>query len=420
MTAPSEVAQTEGASPNRHAASERIVRLFCLITGLGGALYGLLESPEILHQSELIAGWWTPTAVVAVFGVGIVLAATAFVAPLWMVRSVSALLALNYLVVIALAPLAIRYDSIQTQALWLYRITPLPVIGAALAWPSLVANVYLVAAAAAAAAINRYALGNATLSMLTQDFGRSLAMAAVFALGGASALRAGALLDRETTLAQRRAAAEAEAEARDLERSRFAALIHDGVLATLLDASRGRRTEVVMRQATDTLRQFDEFRSGTMADGDADGRSGVRRPSRLDASATIGLLRAAVRAVNADVRFEARRQPGFDGLRLPVDAASTLAAALGEAVRNSLRHAGVPGRAVDRSVTTTVGAGGIRIVLADDGAGFDIDFVPAHRLGIRGSILGRMSRLAGGAGFIDSRPGEGTTVTLVWGDVGAD
>jgi signal transduction histidine kinase len=73
---------------------------------------------------------------------------------------------------------------------------------------------------------------------------------------------------------------------------------------------------------------------------------------------------------------------------------------------------------VQRTVTVTISAGGIRVVFRDDGAGFDMSQVPADRLGISVSILGRMRQLAGGAGFVESQPGEGTTVTLVWGSDG--
>ncbi|WP_348536948.1 ATP-binding protein, partial [Nocardia carnea] len=94
------------------------------------------------------------------------------------------------------------------------------------------------------------------------------------------------------------------------------------------------------------------------------------------------------------------------------------AAALAEAVRNSLRHAGVPARRVRREVTVTVGAGGLLVVLRDDGKGFDRAAVPPDRLGIAASILGRMRQLPGGAGFVESAPGHGTTVTLMWGSAG--
>ena len=48
--------------------------------------------------------------------------------------------------------------------------------------------------------------------------------------------------------------------------------------------------------------------------------------------------------------------------------------------------------------------------MRDRGAGFDADAVPAGRLGIRGSIVGRMAR-AGGIGVVASSP-DGTEVQL--------
>ncbi|WP_280480505.1 ATP-binding protein [Nocardia cyriacigeorgica] len=179
------------------------------------------------------------------------------------------------------------------------------------------------------------------------------------------------------------------------------------MLSTLLDASRGgTESPVLRRQAERTLEQLDESRAGS---GD---------PDHLDAQSAIGFLRSAVHEVNPGIEFTARRTAGFDDLRLPVTAASTIAAALAEAARNSLRHATVPDREVRRSVTVTVSAGGIRTEMRDDGAGFDQNRVPVDRLGISVSILGRMRQLAGGAAFVESQPGEGTTVTLVWGGDG--
>ena len=242
--------------------------------------------------------------------------------------------------------------------------------------------------------------------------GRALGLSALFLWGVTCARRAGERVDRESARAGRRAAVAAGSVARDHERARFAALIHDAVLSTLLDASRGPEAgappnDVVLRQAQSTLDQFDQI--------------GVDRPGPdvLDAGSAVVFLRSAVHEINPGVRFATRTWPGFDDLRMPVGVAGTLAAALGEAVRNSLRHATIAGRPVHRTVTCTISAGSIRLVFVDDGAGFDVRQVQADRLGISVSILGRMRQLAGGAGFVESQPGEGTTVTLVWGGNGA-
>ena len=47
----------------------------------------------------------------------------------------------------------------------------------------------------------------------------------------------------------------------------------------------------------------------------------------------------------------------------------------------------------------------------DRGKGFDMDAVPQDRMGVRGSIIGRMER-NGGRATVRTAPGEGTEVRL--------
>lgn len=75
-----------------------------------------------------------------------------------------------------------------------------------------------------------------------------------------------------------------------------------------------------------------------------------------------------------------------------------------EAVRNGLRHAG-PVR-----VYAEVGGDGVEVFVRDRGTGFDPAAVPADRMGVRESIIGRMQR-AGGSASLSSGP-EGTEVRL--------
>jgi hypothetical protein len=82
--------------------------------------------------------------------------------------------------------------------------------------------------------------------------------------------------------------------------------------------------------------------------------------------------------------------------------------AAGEALRNSVRHAGA---AASRRVRITLADEQIRVSVSDDGVGFVRD--PASpRLGIKGSIVDRMEEL-GGSATIDSAPNRGTEVILV-------
>lgn len=387
-------------------AEEQVARDLSLAVGLAGVAYACLNAPEILHQARYAPTWWTPAAVAVFLGPCALLAALARGAPPARLRAAAGLVAVGYLFAAGSMPLVVASGEVVAQASWPYRYANLGIVASVLAWRRTAAYGYLIGCAALAAAINGYVLGHPGWSWYAGDFARAVTMSAVLAVCCLSAQRMAADLDRETVLAAQRAAAVAAAEAEDRERARFAALVHDGVMATLLEASRTDRTDTLARQARNTLRQLDQFHSPA-ADSEAD---------RVDATAVLGLLRTTVHEVGAEIGFASRRRPGSDQLRVPAEVAHTTAAALAEAIRNSIRHADVAGRTVNREVTVTIGPGDIRVVVADDGAGFDPAAVSPRRLGVALSIRDRMARLPGGAAAISARPGEGTIVELQWSD----
>lgn len=75
-----------------------------------------------------------------------------------------------------------------------------------------------------------------------------------------------------------------------------------------------------------------------------------------------------------------------------------------EALHNVLYHA----QAQQVSLVLTEKAGQIRLVVEDDGLGFDPENLPQERLGIAG-MRERMA-LVGGTLTIESTPGHGTTL----------
>ena len=92
----------------------------------------------------------------------------------------------------------------------------------------------------------------------------------------------------------------------------------------------------------------------------------------------------------------------------PVDrAVEGFVSALREATNNAARHSGAP----EVSLYVEVEPERITAYVRDRGQGFDPTAVEPGRLGISGSIVGRMQRL-GGRAEVHSTVGEGTEVVL--------
>ncbi|MFJ1457296.1 ATP-binding protein [Nocardia sp. N2S4-5] len=393
-------AETIGAQAG--PATARITRSAALLVGAVGVLLGPAVAREAWQQARYLAPWWTPVAAVAVFGSCLALAVLAFVAPLRVVRGMCGGMVFATLTAIVLLPFAIRHPELRDDPFWLLRTVAPGAAAGALVWRPRVAAAALVLVIGGGAVANGMVQGGVRGLTLLLDFSRNFGIAGLLTWGLVTVLRAAGTLDEESERAERDAAQVAAADAKSRERARFSAIIHDDVMSTLLDASRGRDATALGRLARKTLGRFDEFR-----------RIG-ERGGELDALRAIGMLRATVSAINPGITFRSKRLTGFARLRVPADVCDTIAAALAEAVRNSLRHGGGTGRRVRRDVTVTVGTGALQVEMRDDGAGFDTEEVPAHRLGVRRSILARMADLPGGAAFVESAPGQGTTVTLVW------
>jgi signal transduction histidine kinase/phage shock protein PspC (stress-responsive transcriptional regulator) len=82
-----------------------------------------------------------------------------------------------------------------------------------------------------------------------------------------------------------------------------------------------------------------------------------------------------------------------------------------EAMVNAARHSGAP--SVD--VYAECAAGCVEVFVRDRGCGFDPDAVPADRMGLAGSVVGRMRR-HGGSARVRSGPAQGTEIALTMPD----
>ncbi len=181
------------------------------------------------------------------------------------------------------------------------------------------------------------------------------------------------------------------ASAREQERQRFAAHLHDSVLQTLA---------LVQRQAHDPAAVGRLARRQEYAL-----RAWMAGETELLSDTLVAALRDAVAGVEDEQGITVELTAIGDR---PLDpAGEAMIAAAREALRNAARHA--PDAKV--FVFAEISDRAAEVFVRDDGPGFDADAIAPERRGIRDAIIGRMA-FAGGQAQIESGSGEGTEVAL--------
>jgi signal transduction histidine kinase len=179
------------------------------------------------------------------------------------------------------------------------------------------------------------------------------------------------------------------ARAREVERAEIAAHLHDSVLQTLaLIQNRAGASSEVARIARAQERELRDWLFTRSA------------PVDFDLATELREVAAAIEldfAVRIDVVAVGEFGPS----------PSALVAAAREAMLNAARHAGG-----EVSVYLESTGSAVDVYVRDRGKGVVLEDVPSDRLGIRESIIGRMSRAGGSATVTPGRSGTGTEVHL--------
>lgn len=381
----------------------QIQRIMARFVGGGYVAYLLVAIPEIAPTAQLVASWFTPVGLILSFAPGIVLLGYSFRRQfdpqtlLVLVYTCSAGYVLaNLAWLLAWEHVAVGMERVT----WLMNFSGLPSLAIVLARPIREALGHLVLGATVNAVIVRLGrVGEVDFDVVMLALW-SVAFTAAYLLGVGMAVRTGRTLDRARAGAYRAVADTAAIAARDAERARFDALIHDRVIATLLAAVAAPGDMRLAGQASSALAELDGM--GQPQPGD-----------RFPRDEVIARIRAAVAVVDDAIAVLADSHAVAPEQSYPADAVRAVNEAVAEAVRNSVRHAGPGGSTV---VHLDLATNEISAAIIDDGVGFDPDAVPAERLGIEVSIRQRMATIGGGSAQVHSVIGAGTTVRIGWRD----
>ncbi|MBR7191158.1 sensor histidine kinase [Gordonia sp. SCSIO 19800] len=395
---------------------DRVRRVGARFLGLGFIGYPVVSAASILASAPLTDAWWPPLSILLSVGPGILVIAatfrpgTAWLTPLALTTWAGYILGLGLWFVAWNGTTLTNPDD---SAQWMVAFCGMPSMVLMLVRPRLAVAGLLV---------------SSTLAHISQQLGRfgevtsdapveilwSLVFTGVFLAVVLVATRTGRELDETREETYRTAANVAAASAREVEKERFDAIVHDRVIASLLAVRPGRPDERLAAQAASAL---DEL-ARVPGPGDADTVPDVEVVRRIRSTAADISERFDVEVVggqNADDQdpgdqdaVEVRRA---EPASYPVEVLDAVVEAMSESLRNVLRHAGDD---AECAVIVQLASDALSMAVVDDGVGFDPESVAVGRLGIAVSIRGRLARLPGGHARVHSRAGRGTTVQIRW------
>ena len=380
----------------------RHLRIGAIATGFGSIVFGLLAVGDIQRDAAHLQTWFSIASVALFCGLPILLIPLGrwgSVASLrWVARAHTIATAL---IIVGWMPAMLHGPLPDGGAPWILNTVGVTSGTAVVAWRTRTVWVYLIGIAVAASVLRYLGLGGRDWIIPLEDGLSILQICIVLAALLTVTIEAGRRQDAALALAVSDAREAADAESRARQRARFGSFVHDDVISTLLVAAQAVEGEdAISRSAARAIARLDDF-----LDAPSDGLP-------LDAELLEIEVRAAVTEVVDGVRFSGNFSAWDDkGGPVPGAVALAVTGAIGEAARNSVRHAG--GGEVRRAVLLSATPDRFTVEFSDDGRGFDTERVAGDRLGMRSSMVARMAEV-GGEAAITSAPGAGTRVVISW------
>jgi signal transduction histidine kinase len=199
--------------------------------------------------------------------------------------------------------------------------------------------------------------------------------------------------------------AERQASETEAQRRQSARLLHDTVLATLTllaHSGVGVETSALQQQAGDDARLLRQLRLGATPTPQASGSYTLEPVEETALGTTLESVKQRFGRMGLEVSWH-----GTGQVLLPSEVLDAFLLALAECLENVRRHSGV----TDAHVTITDDETTVRAMVTDSGVGFDLSDVDSARLGLKDSVMGRLSEV-GGRARLFSAAGAGTTVVL--------
>jgi signal transduction histidine kinase len=391
-----------GKQPRNPISRKQVETVVSRSVAVFGIVFGAQTVPFMLAQVSEPYAWWLWIVVPAMFGSLLFATIMSFLGR-W-VRQSHAVVAIVYVAALVSWPFTVMPGvPVEDSPHWLYYLLTVATACAAIAFNTVLGTVYLLAVPALYFAGRVMPHGGAPdwqLAVLETVYSIILGSAVMIIV---TMLRqASSTVDAAQATALERYSHAVRQHALEVERVQVDSIVHDSVLTTLLSAARAHTPEAMELAARMAGAAIGHLRDAALVSPDD--------------SSTVS-LRALAKQLGDEVRdmpqFELRAEPLGDGI-VPAQAAEVIHAAALQAMLNSLQHGG-DDSVVRRWVELAAFPGGVRVVVGDDGEGFDPHLVPNERLGVRLSIIERVAN-AGGIAMVDSRPGEGTIVTIRWPD----
>lgn len=401
LTLPGQDAAGTGASRTVRIplSRRRIDSIISRSVAAFGVVFGAQTVPVVLGQLDTVPGLWGAISIIAVFGSLLI----AFISSLArvLVRSSHALVAIVFVLVLVSYMFTTGTPVDGDDNHWMYFLLTVATGTAAIAFSTRSAGIYLFAVPILYGVFRVLPAGGsrewvvASLDVIYSILLGAALMVIVTMLRQASSAvdtaQATALREYETAVRQ---------HAIEVERVEVDAIVHDSVLTTLLSAASARTPEAEQLAATMARQAIRHLADAAAVTPDNAGPVPATETARAIADAADAMAEPV--EVSIDLN---------DDRELPAAVSEAIRSAAIQAMVNSFQHAG---GGVHRWVRIAeLGDHGLFVEIGDHGVGFDIDEVPAARLGVRVSILERLASV-GGEADVDSALGRGTVVRLHW------